>query len=348
MDTKHAFSIVGPTAVGKTAMALWLAERFLENSLIAGVDLIAADSRQVYRELPVLSGADVPQGWSEQELSLPYRFFAHPDLPIALHGVQIISCREEWSVAHFLQLARTVMHHSWQEGRVPIVIGGTGLYLHQLDAPAASLGVAPDHELRASLETLSVPALQARLAQLSPTKLEQFNNSDRNNPRRLIRAIEVLSAPHSPDTTRSLETTRSSNAPHASSPPLATTTLPERPEFSHTIIGLYDAVQTLAERISERVHDRFHSGAQQEVARLLADPVGLTKPALSTLGLKEVASFLEGEVAEADVLERWSRRELQYAKRQLTWLKKYGNATWFSVATPDFREATLANCMLTI
>lgn len=325
METaKKALSIVGPTAVGKTGTALWLAERLLSESTVTGVDLIAADSRQVYRELPVLSGVDLPEDWIEDKSSLSHSFFSHPDLPISLHGVQIISCRDEWSAAHFAKFAQEVLESSWQTGRLPILVGGTGLYLQQLSAPAASLGVAPDLELRESLEAFTVPELQERLALHSPATLERLNHSDRNNSRRLIRAIEVASA----------------------QPPIA----PEKdiiPVATVTTIGLHDELSSIAERITKRVQERFHSGAQREVERLLSDVAGISKPVLSTLGIKEITAFLEGEAAEEAVIEKWSRRELQYAKRQLTWLKKYGNATWFSVASPNFREALLTKCLLT-
>jgi tRNA dimethylallyltransferase len=343
MHTKpKALSIVGPTAVGKTATALWLAERLLAEKKVAGVELISADSRQVYAELQVLTGADLPHEWIEKTTDLPYRFFVHPQLPISLHGVQIISCRDEWSAAHFLEFARAVLTRSWEEGRLPIVVGGTGMYLQQLTAPAASLGVAPNLELRKNLETLSVGELQSQLAILSPSKLEQLNNSDRNNPRRLIRAIEVLRAllaSESAETTPVAATVQTQETSYLADPTL---------DSSQTVIGLRDELPVLAERIGTRVLERFHSGAQQEVARILADPTGVTKQALSTLGVQEVAAYLEGGVEEAEVIERWSRRELQYAKRQLTWLKKYGNATWFSVSDREYREAALANCLLTI
>lgn len=283
-------SIVGPTATGKTAFALWLAERLIDENKVKGIDLISADSRQVYRELPIISGADIP---------------THLPPQIIVHGVGMIGIDDDWSVAHFRRFALPIIERSLAEGRLPVIVGGTGLYHRHLFNPELDQQPGPDEKLRAELQSNTVSQLQEMLVELNPDRLAMMNDSDRQNPRRLVRAIE--------------------QAHHL---PSEKVEIPQSP-WDVLTIGLIDSLETIEEKITQRVEERWQSGALEEVQRL----VGLTndRPALTSLGVTEIIQFLNGSVSEAEAKSLWALHEFQYAKRQLTWWKKEIDVNWFQV-----------------
>lgn len=189
-DNYPVTAVVGPTATGKTVRALEIAAEMLIGGKVAGVDLISVDSRQVYQGLEVLTGADVPEGF-ERISTQCNNYFANCDDSIRLYGVSIIKPSDEWSVAHFLQYARNIMIDSWHGRRLPILVGGTGLYHQKLFAQDKRLQVPPNDEVRKRAEQMSVGDLQEWLGEVDHERLAMMNQSDRGNKRRLVRAIEV-------------------------------------------------------------------------------------------------------------------------------------------------------------
>lgn len=314
-------SVVGPTGTGKTSFVLKMAQSFAAAGL--KFDVISADSRQVYRDLEVISGADVPPEFSPAgEPGLRGYFTAGN---VRIYGVLALKYDEEWSVAHFRDFARERILEAWKNGRTPVIVGGTGLYHEHLFNPSPILNIKPDPNLRAELEAVDLNELQAELKKMAPQKLSNMNESDVKNPTRLIRAIEIARAADSLNIG-------------------ADEGLAPLPEFAHLQIGLIDNLETLEAKIAARVVTRFHQGAKAEVEKLqaLADDFGQNKQLLSATGVKEVAAYLAGEAQEAEVLAKWSRREFQYAKRQLTWWKKRPNIEWFKVSEPGWESAALA------
>lgn len=155
---KKILVICGPTATGKTALAAYLARRF-------GGELISADSRQVYRGMDVTTGKD------------------RPDVPIWLYDV--VDPDEEFSVSRWVKLAQEALSDIHKRNKLPIVVGGTGLYIRSLLAPFETINIPPNKKLREKLQKLSVHDLQTMVSRGA------MNNSDWNNPRRLIRKVEV-------------------------------------------------------------------------------------------------------------------------------------------------------------
>jgi len=292
MKSQIAVSIIGPTAVGKTELALQLTKVPFLQKKFTGFDIISADSRQVYRGLEIISGADIPE-----EL----------DHHVKLYGLSMIEPNQEWSLAHFRKFGQQIIHQSWSTHRLPIIVGGTGLYHHHLFSKDPLIDIQPDQEVRQKAALMTTEELQAWLKEINPTHFSQMNHSDQHNPRRLVRAIEIgLNG-------------------EKSEPPSDTNS-------ENIIIGLTDSLANIQTRIEERVKYRFHHGAIQEVEHLLALDPPPTKPALSTTGVAEIVQYLQDQVSEAEIISHWARRELQYAKRQLTWWKKYGHAQWFDRA----------------
>lgn len=306
-------SLVGPTAAGKTAFTLELAHKIVTETRYEGVDLISADSRQVYQGLEITSGADVPDGFKTRCVAqLRYPFFSKDK--IHLHGVSIISPAAEWSVTHFQDLAHEVMQFAEKHNHAVILIGGTGLYHDQITNSDPALRVKPNSVVRKKAEAMSISDLQKWAQKVNPTRFEQLNHSDVNNPRRLVRVIEIgLAAP-------------------APSPFFQT-------KIQQRYVGLQRDLETLEERIKQRVKLRFETGAVTEVKKLRSQKnktlsssasTPSTWPALSSLGVKEINNYLDGVLSKEELFDMWSLHELQYARRQFTWWKKR-QVKWFEV-----------------
>lgn len=309
---QNLVSIVGPTAVGKTSFALAAAEKILEaKPELQGANLVSADSRQVYQGLEVLSGADVP---AEFELTtdddeFSYAYFEKDK--VRLHGVAIIEPAVEWSVSHFHQLAWEVIEQVQTQNRLVILVGGTGLYHEQVMNFDPALRVGPNQRVRQKAEKMTVRALQDWAHQVNPERFAELNRSDRYNPRRLIRVIEIgLAEPE----------------------PVAKPTLAKKLE--QHFVGLKQDLVVIEQKIEARVKERFKAGAVQEVKQLTQEE---KLPALSALGVSELQQYLNGELDEAEALELWTLHEIQYARKQLGWWKGKP-IKWFELNNSRWKE----------
>ncbi len=345
------FSIVGTTSVGKSETVFSLAQYSNEHKIAKGVSILSADSRQVYTGLETLTGADIPAEFTkvtETRLahltsSLQYPYFSNVDQenPIDIYGVSLLSPTEEWSVGLFNEYARAVYAKTQREGKVLLVVGGTGLYHEHLFTTDPRLFIPPQPELRAELESKSVLELQEILAKIAPTHLENMNNSDRNNPRRLLRAIEVEKVLPTIRTESSAATQASQSSEFSDSS--AKKTLADSPTEApkHVYLGLHLSAETLQQRIATRVADRFKNGAVAEVRAVLESGKTLTHQAMTTLGFAEIQKYLNHEVSEQECMELWTQADYSYSKRQLTWWKKYGAVTWFEKESPTWQQDVL-------
>lgn len=319
--TKPLLSVVGLTAAGKSSLCLWLAEQLTAEKKAKGVVLISADSRQVYQGMEVLTGADIPDEFSVQKSDkLPYQFYKHQSQPFSLHGVSIIYPSQDWSAAHFRNMAIELIKYSWKYDYLPMVVGGTGFYHQQLFNNDPDIYVKPNADIRSEADGMNTNKLQQWLQTVSKSRWQEMNQSDRSNPRRLIRAIEVSLALQDP------------------SPRIKT-----RPKFNqpdhYLQLGLKLPLKKLEPKIKQRVLHRFTHGAIQEVEELQRLDLDPSHPAMTAAGVKPISRYLKGELTGQQVITNWTRQELQYAKRQLTWWKKYGQADWFQPDKKDWRQA---------
>lgn len=331
MSFRPLLSIVGPTATGKTDLAFDVAQTALAGQphpqleltfplQPSGVDLISVDSRQVYQDLAITSGADIPADFQLATaknitfLGQPTRFFTNPTGTIHLFGVALLTPDQPWSVAHFQEYAHQVIEQSWNTNRLPILVGGTGLYHRHLFNPQLANQPVPDEKFRQSLANLTTAQLQEKLTQLNKSAFLALNHSDQANPRRLVRAIErAMMQQQLPQN----QPNQSASTPHRSSFAF----FPALPTDHHTVFVSAD-LETLQQRIAQRVAQRFGGGAVAEVAALLRN-YSLAYPAQTATGVPEIAAFLRQEMSEQACLELWILHEFQYAKRQLTWWKKH-------------------------
>ena len=270
----QVIAVFGPTGVGKTAVAIALAKRLRER----GEDPVAvsADAMQVYEGLPILTGAASPSEQAELEHRL----------------IGFVPITETFSAGAYAERAHREIDALLDEGRRPIVVGGTGLYLR---AALADLDLRPpvDPEIRRRLAEKPIGQLHAELpeavaAGIAPT--------DRQ---RVIRAHELLAAGHEPP-------------PPAHAPSQLWTTHTRHPTLLAALVMDREA---LAHRINERVDQMIANGVQQEVAR--AHDAGASATARRALGFDELLNH------DIDAMKTRTRR---YAKRQLTWLRKLGGA----------------------
>lgn len=302
-------SLVGPTATGKTNLALVIAQQLLSENVVTEVDLISADSRQVYQGLEIVSGVDIPAHFSLVESeAIPY--YQNETGQIKIWGVSMIKPDQEWSVAHFQSFAQQLIMQADAPGRLAIVVGGTGLYQSQIVQTDPTLHVPPNSEVRDRAELLSLAELQTWLQKTDASRWQKMNQSDQQNPRRLVRALEISVASQA---ARPVPVQIQASLP----PPLLT-------------VGLTDTIEAIEKRIAQRVKDRFQAGAANEVERLVQTYDNLRLPIYSTTGVKLLIAFNNQEIDLATLLDKWTTQERQYAKRQITWYQKRPDINWFN------------------
>lgn len=318
---KCAFSIVGLTATGKTDLAFALAEYMLQespqSSRFKRVDIISADSRQVFKAIPLVSGADVPSTFvSEQVSQLPYPFYSDQvNANIHLHGIGILEATQEWSVSHFQTFAQQIMKYSWVNQGLVLLVGGTGLYHAHVFNDEMKTQPGPDLSLRKQVEQLSVDELQALVQQKNPSKWQVMNVSDRANPRRLIRALE--------SNNEAVDVERG----EISAPQKIKRINPN----VYKSIMTHNDFEEISQKIAQRVQKRIELGAIQEVQELLSRfddeqlSTGATaSPAiLTTTGVREIQQYLSDKIDLDQATQAWIAREIKYAKQQLTWWKSH-------------------------
>jgi tRNA dimethylallyltransferase len=267
-----ALVIGGPTASGKTGLAISLAQRL-------GGDVINGDAFQLYAGLPVLTA----QPSAAQRALIPHHLFGEIPLSATVDA------------ATYARLAKERIRLCWKQGRPPILVGGSGLYLRTVLRGLPEGLPSPDPELRARLEARPLQELCAELSALDP---EAARNVDLQNPRRVIRALEVCLL-----TGRAFSSFR---------PP---------PEPDAPLAGIWLALQreTLHERIALRAAGLFAEGVAAEVEAALPS-LGTT--ARQVIGLEQVASVLAGETSEQAATLKIVEATRQYARRQETWFRK--------------------------
>ena len=290
-DKPKVIVIVGPTAVGKSALAVRLARRFRG-------EIISADSRQVYRGLTVGTGKI-----TEKEM----REVPH-------HLLDVVSPKRQFSVALYQELARKKILEIYARGKLPIICGGTGLYVDTLLGRTAIPDVPPNFSLRRRLGEKTTAQLFALLIHLDPKRAKDI---DLKNPRRLIRAIEIANAK------------RNKNPDPRRSPRREGKAVGIFVSRSVCWIGLTLPLKKLKEKIETRLFARM-KGMINEVRRL--HKAGLSWKRCEELGLEYrfVSRYLRGLMTKAEMLEKLRTEIGRYAKRQMQWFKRNKEIRWFN------------------
>jgi tRNA dimethylallyltransferase len=292
--------VTGQTATGKTKLALELAEKY-------NGELINFDSRQIYKYLNIITGKDLPKNSEAKD-----GFYLIPNpysrQPIKLWLYDVATPDQYFSSFDFVKLVTPIIEDIKKRGKTPILVGGTYLYLKNLLYGFDDNNVQPNFELRKKLDTKSVKELQDILKKLSLESFNRLNHSDVNNPRRLIRRIEITST--NSDQFQRISTNL--NQFHVNS-----------------FIGLkYQDKSKLRQVIEKRVGERLENGAIDEVKNILKMGYKSTDPGLKTIGYQQIIKYLNKELTKEKAIEDWINKEVQYAKRQLTFMKKDHNIKW--------------------
>lgn len=283
-DRKKLIVVVGPTAVGKTAMAIALAKAF-------DTEIISADSRQFYQEMSI--GTAKPDA---VELAAANHHF------IDSHAIA-----EEYSAGDFERDALICLDSIYETKDVAIMVGGSGLFVRAVCEGLDNLPKAPQEVrdgLNAIFEKEGIVPLQERLKEVDPA---YYAKVDIHNSQRVIRALEIFEA-----TGQAFSSFHERNAA-------------DRP-FDIVTIGLNMDRAKLYDRINRRVDLMMQHGLLAEVKSLLAYR---DKPALLTVGYAELFDYLDGKLTLEEAVDKIKQHSRQYAKRQITWFKKYGNTNWF-------------------
>jgi tRNA dimethylallyltransferase len=298
--------IAGPTAVGKSAVAMAMAAR-------VGGEIISVDSMQVYRGLDVGTAKPTPA----ERARVPH------------HGIDVCDLREAFDAAQFVRLARDAAGEIQSRGRTPILCGGTGLYFQ---AFLGGLGEAPpiDEKLRAELEAAPPETLLDELSERDPAT---FASIDRKNPRRVIRAVEVIRL-----TGRKFSEQRAAweSGPAPGRDPSRIT------HHASRIYCLIRAQDDLRERINRRVDEMFSRGLVEETRGLLNRGLAENRIAMQAIGYRQVVEHLRGERGLAETIELVKSRTRQFARRQLTWFRRHGPCDWVEIKRNETAEETLA------
>lgn len=283
--------ILGTNASGKSELGIRLASYF-------GGEIVSADSRQVYRGLDIGSGKVTPA----QAATVRH------------HLIDVAEVSEDYSLARYQRAACSAIDSIAAPGRLPFLVGGTGLYISAIVEGYQLVDVPPNKPLRAELERLPLAQLVQRLEQIDP---EAARHIDQRNPRRLIRAIEVAGAGY-----------RHSAARQRS------------PRYDCLQLGLTWPRPILEERIEKRLRERLAGGMMEEVAGLRAQ--GVSDLRLEKLGLeyRYLSRYLRGELRTLDDLRLQLGIAIrQFAKDQLTWFKRDRRIIWLDPLGDCFKEA---------
>lgn len=291
--------VVGATAVGKSEAALRLAQRF-------GCEIVSGDSMCVYRGMDI--GTAKPS--AEDRRQIPH------------HLVDILEPADNFSVADFQQSAAQAIEEVNRRGNIPLLVGGTGLYVQALleGYQFSRTPKTPARDAQTASQPEAAASLHQKLAELDPESAARIHPNDR---RRTLRALEVLTA-------ESLPISQSKAAAPASilyAGPVFCLTR-DRPE--------------LYQRIDSRVDAMFAAGLVEEVRSLLAAglPAGCT--AMQAIGYKEVAAYLRGETDLASAAAAVKQSSRRYAKRQLTWFRRMSYIRWIDVSGEQGLPAAIA------
>jgi tRNA dimethylallyltransferase len=295
-DAHPLIVVVGPTGTGKTDLSLDLAERLRADGRDA--EIVNADAMQFYRGMDIGTAKLLPHEWR----GIPH------------HLIDILDVTDEATVARYQPQARAIIADIARRGAVPILVGGSGLYvssvIYDLRFPGTDAGIR--ERLEGELEQLGPGMMYRRLAELDPTAAASIGPS---NGRRLVRALEVIEL---------------TGRPFSAS-------LPEEPTpwMPVVALGLLAPREELTARLDARVERMWRSGLVEEVGRLV--PAGIERgvTASRAIGYAQALAQLHGRLDERAAIEQTQQLTRRYARRQVSWFKRYPGLHWLDYDDPE-------------
>ena len=292
-------AIVGPTAVGKSELALQLARYF-------SLEIISADSRQVYRYMDI--GTSKPT--LAERASVPH------------HVIDVVEPDEDFNLAMYHQLAIEALEAIRQKGKLPLLVGGSGLYVWSVVEGWKIPEVPPDQKLRRRLEARAEQGdsqgLYRELQDVDPVAAARINAA---NIRRIVRALEVY---------------------YATRKPLSQLQRKEVPDFSTLVIGLTRDRSELYRRIDVRVDKMIQRGLVEEVEQLLRKGYSPSLPSMSGIGYKQISEFLRGEMTSSEATDKIKYETHRLARHQYAWFRlSDSKIRWFDVSGTEAQASVL-------
>lgn len=288
--------ILGPTGVGKTALAIQVARPL-------GGEIVSADSRQVYRWMDIGTAKPTPA----QRAAVPH------------HLVDIVAPDEDFSLAHFCDLARAALEAITARGRLPLLVGGTGQYLAAILEGWQVPRVPPQPALRARLrqeaQAQGSAALHERLQKVDPAAAAKISP---NNLRRIVRALEVY---------------------EVSGAPISEQQGRHPPPYNIFCVGLTMERPELYRRVDQRAEEMVRQGLLAEIHTLLERGYGWELPAMSGLGYRQFRPYLAGECSLEEALTQLQHDTHAFIRHQYTWFRRLQVDRWFDAGRPEELDA---------
>ncbi len=278
-------AIVGTNASGKTGLGVYLASKF-------NGEIVSADSRQVFRGMDIGTGKDLNE-YKVGKKIIPY------------HLIDVIDPKEEFSLAQYQKLAYKAIDDILKRGKLPIIVGGTGLYAQAIVDEYDLAAIKPDKKLRQELEKMNADKLFKKLRELKFDFAEKLNESDKKNKRRLIRYLEIIKG-----SSEEAGFTKGSSTFHG--------------KYNTLLIGLTWSREILHKKIQKRLLERLDNKDMiREVKRLHQQ--GISWQRLEDFGLeyKFIAQYWQDKLDYDEMKEKLFRAIKQFAKRQMTWLRRW-------------------------
>jgi len=292
-NLKPLIVILGPTASGKTGLALKLAKRF-------NGELLSADSRQIYKEMDIATNK-LDSATTTSKTASGEKLYFIDGTP--LHLLDLINPDENFSLADYKKVALEKIEEIHNKGKLPILVGGTGLYLSAI-VDNLNIPKAPaDEKLRTELEEKNAEELFGALAKIDPTSAETIGPQ---NKRKLIRALEVYKITGKPFSSQQKK---------------------GEPLFNILQIGIKIERKELHSRIDQRVDQMIAAGLVQET-QTLREKYDPDLPAMSGIGYKEIGAYLDGEMSLEEAAQQIKFHTHQYARRQITWFNRDKSISW--------------------
>ncbi len=286
--------IVGPTASGKTEVAVELCQKL-------PAEIISADSRQVYKYLTI--GTNKPVGeWIGEE-------YLYKNIPY--HLVDFLEPHLYYDANRFYTDASSLINRIWSKNKIPIVVGGTGLYIKTI---TEGITILPkkNEKIRNYLTQLAIlygkNYLYNMLKTYDPQRAKEIHP---NNTQRIIRSLEIILQTGKPFTQIVSEN-------------------PKTKSYDTIIFGLYYDKKTLFQRVTERTKRMFQNGIIEETKQLLAKGIKETSPAFSSIGYHWVIKYINNEISLEETQKNFIKDTMDYIKRQLVWFKKDKNIQWIN------------------
>ena len=293
-------AIVGPTAVGKSELALHLAQYF-------PLEIISADSRQVYRYMDIGTNKPSPA----ERASVPH------------HVIDVIEPDEDFSLAMYHHLAIEALKAIQRKGKLPLLVGGSGLYVWSLVEGWKIPAVPPDQKLRRQLEARAEEedsrSLYRELQGIDPVAAAKINPS---NIRRIIRALEIY---------------------YATGQPPSQSQRKEAPDFPVLLIGLTRERSELYRNIDWRVDKMIQRGLVKEVEQLLKKGYSPSLPSMSGIGYKQIGHFLQGEMTLPEAIDKIKYETHRLARHQYAWFRlSDSRIRWLDMSETEGKASVIA------